>query len=400
MDSRQAPGKFDVAVIGGGSAGLCAAVASARSGAKTVLIERSTKLGGMGTQALVHTFCGLYEPDASAPPIFANPGLPSKIAKEMLRRTGQIEPTLMGKVYVLLQDPGQFDALAKDLVEAENNLTVSFETTCKDIQRCDSFHIETNRHPLSATSIVDSSADAVAAEFLNATRHKSDTPQKPAFIFALQNVAAEAREEPFKMRFALDLVRAVQTKTLPEEMLGASLRASNIEGEIFVTIDLDDPAQGPRLATALTSFLKDYLPAFKNTGSPVLPDVPGVRETYRWLGKYTLTHGDLINGTKFNDTVAKAAWPLELRETTKGPRFTYFKNPRSSDIPLRALESQEVPGVFFAGRCLSATHEALASLRVMGTCFATGQAAGLAASLHARGITPTADLIVGEVENL
>lgn len=394
------PDRYDVAVIGGGSAGLCAALASARSGAKTVLVERSSKLGGMGTQALVHTFCGLYEPDPSAPPAPANPGLPAEIEREMLGRTGQTGPTLMGRVYVLLQDPKEFNALARDLVAAEKNLTVLYKTTCNGIRHSGPFKIETDRGSLTANSLVDASADAIAAKFLGATRVKSDTPQKPAFIFALQNVGEEACDESFKMRFALDLVRAVQAGTLPEEMLGATFRNSTTKEEVFVTIDLENPADGPELARKLTAFLKKNSPAFKNAGPPAFPDVPGIRETYRWMGKYVLTADDLVNGVEFEDAIAKAAWPLELRESTKGPRFTYFTNPRSSDIPLRALESREVPGVFFAGRCLSATHEALASVRVMGTSFATGQAAGLAASLHARGITPTGALVIGEIENL
>ncbi len=391
---------YEVAVIGGGSAGLCAALAAARRGTKTVLIERSTKLGGMGTQALVHTFCGLYEPDLSKPPRLANAGLPTQIEREMRRLTHQTEPTRMGKLYVLLQDPSHFDALSKELVEAEENLTVLFENTCEDIRQCHHFEIKTNNHCFTANSVVDTSADAVVAGFLKATRLKSDTPQKSAYIFSLQNVAEEAREESFKMRLALDLVRAVQAGILPPEILGAASRASTLEGEIYFTIDLDEPDHGPALATDLVAFLKAHSPPFQNVPAPIFPDVPGVRETYRWLGKHVLTQEDLIEGKSFEDTIAKAAWPIELRETIKGPRFTYFKNPRSSDIPLRALMSEEIPGIFFAGRCLSATHEALASLRVMGTCFATGQAAGLAASLHARGVTPTAELVKGEIEHL
>ena len=69
---------------------------------------------------------------------------------------------------------------------------------------------------------------------------------------------------------------------------------------------------------------------------------------------------------------------MELRETTRGPKLRFFEKP--AQIPLRCLVSEEIEGVFFAGRCISATHEALASVRVMGTCFATGQAAGAAAA--------------------
>ena len=79
----------DIVVIGGGSAGICAAIAAARLGSRVILVERSDQLGGMGTLAMVHTFCGLYHPDTSRPPQIANPGLPAEIerlTRELNRR--------------------------------------------------------------------------------------------------------------------------------------------------------------------------------------------------------------------------------------------------------------------------------------------------------------------------
>jgi len=391
---------YDVAVLGGGSAGICAAVASARQGSSTALIERASRLGGMGTRALVHTFCGLYKPDVSNPPVVANSGLPAEIERAMRLRTNQSEPNLMGKVYVLLQDPAEFATLAQELTTNEGNLTVLYEADCTGIVHDRCFQITTNKGKISASALVDTSADAAAAGYLGATRHQAKTLQKPAFIFALQNIAAEAFEESFKMRLALDLVRAVQKGVLPGAMLGAASRASTRPGELYFTIDLNDPSHGPSLARLLVSYLKNHSPAFAKVGSPIFPEIPGIRESNRWLGQYVLTGEDLIKGTQFDDVVAFASWPIELRETTRGPRFKYFDQPRSSEIPLRSLTSSEIPGVFCAGRCLSATHEALASVRVMGTCFATGQAAGVAASLHARGLNPTADLVLGKIGKL
>ncbi|YCM46537.1 FAD-dependent oxidoreductase [Verrucomicrobiaceae bacterium 227] len=377
----------DVAVIGGGSAGICAALAAARQGSSVALLEASHTLGGMGTRALVHTFCGLYHPDTSQPPRPANPGLPAEIELAMRQRTGQTGPDKMGKVYVLRQNPKVFAEIALELTAAEEQLQVLFNTPCLGIERREDFQLQTPHQTIHARALVDTSADAVVADFLGATRVTADTLQRAAFIFSLRNILPEAHEESFRMQLALKIVRAVQAGDLPKAMLGAASRASTIDGEIYFTIDLDDPLEGKALANQLIAFLKANLPAFQNASVPTFADCPGIRETYRWLGQYTLTEDDLLTGREFPDTVAKATWPIELRETTRGAKLRYFNKAEPSNIPLRALTSQEIPGVYFAGRCLSATHEALASVRVMGTCFATGQAAGIAAFLFSRGVT-------------
>ncbi len=389
--------EYEVAVIGGGSAGLCAAIAAARYGARTVLIERSHKLGGMGTQALVHTFCGLYEPDVSKPPRLANGGLAGEIEQAMRERTGQAGPTKMGKVYVLLQDPEHYHGIATEFIAQEPKLDLKFGVNCSGIRRDEGFILQ--GCDLRAKTLIDCSADAVAADFLGATRAIAGQTQRSAVVFSLQNVAPEAGEDSYKMRLALDLVRAVQAGRLPPELLATTTRASTVPGEIYLTIDLDDPARGAEFIDPLADFLRAESPAYARAVIAARPDRPGIRETFRWLGQYTLTADDLIEGREFDDTVAYAAWPMELRETTRGPQFRYFHQAKASPIPLKSLTSKELPNVFFAGRCLSATHEALASVRVMGTCFATGQAAGMAAAMTALGEVINPAAIRREISN-
>jgi len=177
----------DVAVIGGGSAGICAALSAARHGSTVALLEASNTLGGMGTRALVHTFCGLYHPDTSQPPRPANPGLPAEIERAMRQRTGQSAPDKMGKVYVLRQDPGVFAKLAHELTSAEDHLEVLLNTPCLGIKQDEGFQLQTLRQTIHARSLVDTSGDAIAASFLGATRITADTLQRSAFIFALRN---------------------------------------------------------------------------------------------------------------------------------------------------------------------------------------------------------------------
>ncbi|MGJ8644983.1 MAG: FAD-dependent oxidoreductase [Luteolibacter sp.] len=381
----------DVAVIGGGSAGLCAAVASARAGAKTVLIERSEMLGGMGTLAKVHTFCGLYHPDVSKPPVVVNVGLPEEIEERMRARTG-VAPVKMGKVYVLPQDPEAFAEIARELVEAEELLEARMSVECTGISRGDEFVLETSGGSLRVKALVDASADAVVAYLLGEERLsvEAERNQRSAFVFSLKGVKPEGMEENFRMKLALGIVRAVAAGELPKEALGTAGRASALASEIYFTTDLNPAptvelmATGMDLAGKVTDFLRKNFSEYAEAEGPFCAEQPGVRESYRWEGEHLLTEEDLLKGTEFPDTVAYATWPIELRETTRGARMRYFEKPVPGNIPLRALVSKNVPGVFFAGRCISATHEALASVRVMGTCFATGQAAGKAAARYAK----------------
>jgi len=383
-----APDRTDIAVIGGGSAGICAAVAAARRGAKVILIERSDRLGGMGTLAMVHTFCGLYDPDVSNPPRIANQGLPDEIEKLMREATGA-DPVKMGKVYVLPQHPEAFAEIARRLTSSEPNLEVRYNTTCDGISRetDGSFRVSASDRAIHCRAIIDTSADALVAEFLGATRLSvpPENLQRSAFIFAMRNVDPAAAEESFRMRLALEIVRAVASGSLPQTALGTACRVSTVPGEVYFTTDLDPApsedlqASGQSLSETLAAFLRNRFPEYAEATGPFDAAEPGIRESYRWLGEYTLTAEDLLSGATFPDTVAYATWPMELRENTRGPKLRFFANPIPAGIPLRCLKSAEIPGVFFAGRCLSATHEALASVRVMGTCFATGQAAGIAA---------------------
>ncbi|BDS07765.1 hypothetical protein NT6N_28050 [Oceaniferula spumae] len=393
----------DIVVIGGGSAGICAAVAAARNGSDVVLLEKSPLLGGMGSLAFVHTFCGLYMPDVSQPPELANPGLPTEIEGLMRSHTNQSTPVKMGRVYVLPQQPDVYDRIAKKLT-AEAGVDVMLDCACKGITRDEEgFSVALGDGVIRCRSVVDCSADAVVAGFLGATRVKveSNQLQRPAMIFSINQVGDEAADDRFRMRLALDLVHAVKDGTLPEEILGATIRESPQRGEYFVSIDLDggqwDPtderskaeakAVGEKLSRKLCDFLRVRYDFFKDATDPVFAPSLGVRESFRWLGQHELSERELIDGVDFTDTVARATWPIELREDARGPKFRYFAENKPSNIPLRSLVSEEVPGVYFAGRCLSASHEALASVRVMGTCFATGQAAGIAATLYAEGVT-------------
>ncbi len=401
----------DVLVVGGGSAGLAAAISAARRGARTLLVERGGSLGGMAPAALVHSICGLYRLPEAAPKsdlgeaaaIFANDGFATEFATRLIGAGGAHGPVRMGRVDVLLQQPTAFARLADEMARETENLRVRSHSELISVGRDFRSAVVCCRgraEEIETSVIIDTSGDAIAASLGGAATEEevSARLQRPAFIFALNGVAAGALDDDGRLRIARRISSAVQSAALPAGALGAALRASGRGGEAFVTIDLDVPDYDPLDADCLTAlevcgrdlagrvadFLRAQMPGFSDSFISAFPTRVGVRESRRIVGRARLEAADLEQSATFPDAIASAAWPMELRETNRGARLRFPLDGQPCDIPLGALRARDHANLFAAGRCLSCSHEAQASIRVIGTCLATGEAAGLAAALFAR----------------
>jgi hypothetical protein len=140
----------------------------------------------------------------------------------------------------------------------------------------------------------------------------------------------------------------------------------------------------------IAAFLRKYVPGFEDSYVVQSGVQVGVRETRRVLGEYQLTVEDVLGARKFDDAIARGAYPVDIHNP-KGSGTVLKRLPpgEAYDIPLRALLPRDVERVIVAGRCISGTHEAHSSYRVMPIVMATGQAAGVVAALAARqGRTP------------
>lgn len=391
--------RCDVVVIGGGSAGIAAALSAARRGADTLLLERHGCLGGMGTAALVHSFCGLYllreEPGA----VLANPGIPCEIAERMIAATG-IGPQRMGRVDVLPQHPVEFARIADELTGAERNLELSFHSELIGLERdADTWLLRVacrgGIHAVQARALVDASGDAVAAAFLDAETAMADPGilQRPAYIFGVCCPHLGAGHDP--LRLAGRIVEGVRSGDVPEAALGLQFRTSGRPHELFGTIDLaggpdysplDPPAlavletTGRAVAVSVVRWLASAEPSWHDAYISHWPQRAGVRESRRWVGEATLTGDNLLQGRRFDDEVALATWPMEFRETNRGPKLRFPEGNLPCGIPAGCLRPRGIDRLFTAGRCISTDHDAQASIRVMGTCFATGEAAGAMAA--------------------
>jgi hypothetical protein len=391
--------RCDVAVIGGGSAGLAAALTAARHGARTVLIEELGFAGGMGTASLVHSFCGLYllrkEPGAE----LANPGICGEIERLMIGATG-MGPQRHGRVDVLPQHPVEFARIADSLLAAEKSLECLFHSRLIGVAReADgwSLHVAARGGGffLGAGVLVDASGDAVVAGLLGDgfAIAPAVSLQRPAYVFGV-HCRAEL-DEAGRLRTAGCLVEGVRAGMIGAESMGLSFRASGRADEVFGTLDLSggadsfDPLDprclttlemtGRKVAAEAVAWLAAREEAWRGAHVRHWPARAGIRESRRWVGEHVLTESEVLEGRRFDDEIALATWPMEMRETARGPRLRFPQDDRPCGIPLRCLRPAGMDRLYVAGRCISADHGAQASIRVMGTCFATGEAAGKAA---------------------
>ncbi|MFV0338803.1 MAG: FAD-dependent oxidoreductase [Chthoniobacterales bacterium] len=422
--------KYDVLVAGGGSAGVAAAVSAAALGAKTCIIECGKRLGGMASLALVHSICGLYdvvEPSKDASPVYANDGFSKFFAEQLIASGGAERPVRLGRVNVLFHDPVSFAETAAHLVKAcEKNLLCMLNSeicgAAPDLSSLE-FVSKGQVQKITARSYVDASGDAVLASLCGAVCERAEPRrlQRPAFIFSVGGVAAEVVNTTGRLRLAKALGEAVKMGDLPTAAYGVTARAAHREGDIFFTVNLEadfskmnfgkkmsaeevyDPldasqrsflkSQGQIFAHDLIEYLQKKLEGFSSCYLSTLPDCLGVRESRRVRGRYQLTAEDLDVARRFEDGIGRATWPIELREKANAVHLQYPKVSGGCDLPLRILQSENREALFMAGRCVSAVHEAQAAVRVIGTCLVTGEAAGIAAALRARGEEVSAQAI-------
>ncbi len=391
----------DVAVVGGGSAGIAAAVSAARTGARVVLIDKDGMLGGQATAALVHSICGLYllRAHESQPIQPSNPGFPMEFSQGLVEMGGARGPVRMGRLDVLLHEPPAFAVLADRMCAAQPSLEVRLHTGILKAESQDDRMLlllnSGGQHwELEAGAVVDATGDAEAAALAGAACSQSDRLQRPAYIFKLAGVDPTAMTADGRIRIAQALSAAVADGILPPSALGTTFRMGVTEKGVWVTNDLADDGfdpldpvwlstihrEGRDIAMRVVRLLRETTPEFRGASIAALPRRAGIRESRRILGRYELSTDDVCSGVSFSDAVARSAWPMEFHESHTGAKLRFPLENRPCGIPMRSIRSRDVARLFMAGRCISCSHEAQAAIRVIGTCMATGEAAGKAAA--------------------
>jgi hypothetical protein len=425
--SRQIPlyGEYEIVVLGGGPAGIAAAVAAARAGRHTLLIERYGFLGGMGTAAGVTNFCGLHAN------VFGEmhrvvQGVASELLGRIDRIGGLNAPHLiLGKILAQAYDTAAYKIAADDLLAA-HKVDILFHAlgagvVMHDDRRINAVMVETKagRQAVRADIFIDCSGDGDLAAWAGAPYEVGDNAGSmlyPSMMFRLNGIDPEKAGEAWRTIPALmEAAEAAGTHKFPRKAAIVRPQRSGIEWRVNFTqlarpdgtaingLEPDDltrgEIEGRRQAIEAFEFLRT-VPGFEKSYIVDLPPQLGIRETRRVAGSYRLTGDDVLGCAAFDDSIGVNGWPMESH-VAGDVIFRFPPIPESrgfNELPYRMLVPEGVDNLLMAGRCASMTHDGQSAARVSGACFAMGEAAGTAAAVALGGNTIPRDIAAEKLQ--
>lgn len=378
----------DLCVVGGGMAGICAALAAARHGAKTILLQDRGVLGGNASSEVRMWICGAHGKDN--------------------RETGIIEELMLENFY---QNPGLsyplWDAVLFQKVAQQENLTLLLNTSCLDAI-CEEGRITAVRawqspaetmHTVQARFFADCSGDSILAP-LTGAHYRYGREARSEFNESIEPEEADKKTMGMSCLFQVRETDTPQPFTPPawayryptdddipfrEHDLSSNFWWIETGGEGDCIHDTDKCRDELlRIAYGVWDHVKNHGDhGAENYRLEWVGLLPGKRESRRYVGKYTVCQGDVEAGGRFDDIIAYGGWsmddhfPAGIRHKTSYPTV-FHPAPSPWGIPLRAVCSENIENLLFAGRNISVTHAALSSSRVMATCALLGQAVGTA----------------------
>jgi hypothetical protein len=393
----------DIVVLGGGSAGVAAAVAAARKGLRVMLIERNAYLGGKATAAEVGTICGLYNFSKNEKSTYIVKGFAKEFA-EKLRVQSNTSPLFSPEgVHYLPYHVDTFKKICLALIN-EHKISIYFNAVLEHVtveqQKIKSVHIIAAGNPVTINlhALIDCSGDSVISQAAGLPLIKSENYQAAAQVFTIQGVT---EENEFKL--GMIMMKALRS-AIDNNILGdfydrvyvvqGSLKNNSVNLKIGIPLAVTyAPGNLQELRTValsfvenLSQFLINHVDAFKNASLVHIAPEVGIRIGQRSTGKYMLVEEDVLNCKKFNNAIANASWPIEIWEQNRRVNMRYFNLDDYYQVPAGCLQSNSIDNLFFAGRNISATDGAIASARVMGICLQTGYAAGCLAAATASNV--------------
>ncbi len=402
-------GEYDVLIVGGGGAGIAASIAAARSGARTLLVERYGFLGGMATAGMVGSFCGFFTTGTEKKLIVG--GIAGSLLERLKERSAvtvkgvsRVDP----RIASLRFNPEIFKFVTEELA-VKSGVELLYHSFVTDVaweqkgSRLSGVIVEnkSGRCALLAKVIIDASGDGDVAFRAGVPCEMGDEMgrlQTLTTMFRMIHVDVEKMHDLTTSVVKEKLEEAVKTGEYgfkrPDGIINPTLPSGLVSANIVSVPDLiatdawdltHAEMEGRRQVLEYIRAFRRFLPGFEHAELSSFAPQIGIRETRRVQGAYVLQEEDVVKGRKFDDAIALGAWPIEMHDPeTRRIKWKFLdKEDDYYTIPIRCLIPRGVENLLVAGRCLSASHAAHASARVIGPAFAMGEAAGILAAQSA-----------------
>ncbi|WP_313584903.1 FAD-dependent oxidoreductase [Lacrimispora sp.] len=435
---------YDVVIIGGGPAGTVAAIASARSGARTLLVEQNGYLGGMLTMA------------GTGPQMTFHAGstqVVQGIAEEIVARMVKegFSPGHMEDFVGYASSVTPFDAEGMKLIletmvkEAGADLLYhTVYTGCewenRKIRKV-RLYAKQGFFDVSASVFIDASADADLATHAGIGsiygREEDHLAQPMTMNIKVCNVDRDKMMEYIKKNSddMLETIPFERLHLIPRSGMQGAYSVINkakekgefpIDRDMVLCFETNNPGEyilnmsriikksaldsfdlteaeieGRKQAHAIVAFMRKYIPGFENAVIVTTGPHIGIRESRKINGAYRLTASDLLQNKMFEDAIAMGGYPIDIHSPDGGTmEHHYLKKGSWYSIPYRCLYTNELDNLLVAGRCISATHEACAAVRVTPILMAISEGAGTAAAIAAKQGIGVAAIDTAQLQNL
>ncbi|MCD4781877.1 MAG: FAD-dependent oxidoreductase [Candidatus Omnitrophica bacterium] len=391
MNDRKNKIICDVLVVGAGVAGVCATAAVAREGLRVVIVEKHDFPGGVAENSMNRYVCGLYSNERAEKKGLEdtlNNDITFELVKFLTERYKVKEPDRMGKVFVLPLPDGSLKMFLSGLLDQHENIGKYFMAEAVRVQKnnehIEQVHVSHKGQILEINCkvVIDCSGDAVVSKLAQAPYQLEEPARIQLSSYSGKVVRLENMDESLMIKVPYFCAKYIASGTLPDSLRFTKFLPGDATGEGMLKMNLPYEKDGfdVRLAdkymNELLNFLREQIPAFADAKRGDSSKYVSDREGARLSGQYVLTQDDVCAARKFKDAVVKAAWPIEIWSPEKGVHYQYIKENDHYEIPKRCLLSQKISNLIAAGKCISVSHEALGSTRVMGPCMSTGEAAG------------------------
>ncbi len=436
--------EVDVAVIGGGPGGLPAAVAAARHGARTMLIERYGFLGGMATAGLIGPILAHRAHETTRSIIG---GIPRELCVRMHELGGAPPWEEALEQWGVPFDPEVLKLVADEMVSeagCELLLHTFFADAIAEDGQITAAVVESKsgRQAVRARVFIDATGDADVAFRAGAPtrqgREVDGAVQSMGSMFRVGGVRPPPPQEAEAAAEALGA--AIESGELCMYNPGIGGRSSTIQPtEVTpnVTRFAGDPTSNRDLTAGETRlrrdtrrivrFYRQHVPGYENCFLAATPAQIGIRESRQIVGTYALSADDIVSGRTFDDTIALGSWWIDIHcplgrvrhgthlckancptqepcpmldeHPDKLPTALHPPEGGFYGIPYRSVVAQGVANLLVSGRCISATHEGMGGARVMGTCMAIGHATGTAAAVAAEEGIPVAEVNIKALQD-